>query len=613
MKRKQSRLGAIILRLKILNRKKSFNFDSSPFSLSRVIFIKFLIIAGFTILIIRAIYLQLLPVNKEYLEKIVSKQYRRNLTLAPSRGPILDRRGDPLAISIQVPSIAINPRVFSPTEKDVRLLSQILNLKPSFIHSRTAQKDRYFIWLKRHIDSKQATQIQNLSLDGLIVIQEPTRFYAAGQSAANLVGFTGFDNSGLFGIEQQYESKLRGEPVKLKINTDARGKYIFQDAPEPNSDKTGHEVHLTIDRAIQEIASNELAAGLQKARSSRGFAIVSDPHSGHILAVANVPNFDPNNRRSKIIPATLRNSALSDLFEPGSVVKPFVVGHALDTNAIKNEDFFFCENGSLKIGESIIHDTHPSGDLSIAQTIVTSSNICTYKIAAKLGKEGLYTGFHEFGLFRPEMSVSYPGQLIGRISPWADWKPIRFANVSFGHGFVVGGLELVQAMGVFANGGRLMKPLLVTKIVNSKGQITENFASYSLGQIVSPKVALDMREMLSQVVTEKSGTGSKARTKFYTTAGKTGTAQKVLPGVRGYAKDRYIASFLGFAPVKDPHLVIYVYVDEPQEKPYYGGTWAAPIFSAIAEKSLKYLNVAPDLSSTERATISLSKPKGPSL
>jgi cell division protein FtsI (penicillin-binding protein 3) len=601
------------LKFKSWKRKQGDCYPTKSFNLSRVTFITYLVISGFSLLIFRAIYLQITPLNRVYLEKIVNKQYQKNLTLAPSRGPIFDRREDPLAISIQVPSIAINPKVFSPNEKELRSVSQILNLKPSLILSRKSRKDRYFVWLKRHIDPKQAMQVQNLNLDGLIIIQEPTRFYAAGHSAANLIGFTGFDNSGLFGIEQQYEAKLRGEPVKLKINTDARGKYIFQDTSEPNSEKTGHEVHLTIDRAIQEITAHELETGLLKARSNKGFAIVSDPHSGHILAIANYPNFDPNNRHTKIPPASFRNSALSDLFEPGSVVKPFVIGQALDTNLIKKEDSFFCENGALKIGESVIHDTHPSGDLNISQTIVTSSNICTFKIASKLGKDGLYNAFHEFGLFRPEMSLSFPGQLVGRISPWVDWKPIRFANISFGHGFVVSGLELVQAMGAFANGGRLMKPSLVTKIVNNKGQIIENSGSYSLGQIISPQTALEMREMLALVVTDKSGTGSKAKTKLYTTAGKTGTAQKVLPGFKGYAKDRYIASFLGFAPVKDPHLVIYVYVDEPQEKPYYGGVWAAPIFAAIAEKSLKYLNVAPDLLVSEKSNISLTKPKVPAL
>lgn len=584
---------------------------SGPFEGARVFVFKILIITSFGVLLLRALYLQLLPINKKDLAKIVSNQYQKSFTLAPSRGPIYDRQGDPLAISIQAPSIAINPKIFSPSPKDLRALSQILKVKSSFINSRRERKDRYFVWIKRHIDPKKVPEIQNLNLDGLLVIQEPTRFYAAGNSAANFLGFTGFDNYGLFGLEQQYDSELRGEPIKFKINTDARGKYIFQDSSEPHSDKTGHELHLSIDRAIQEIASHELEVGLQKAKSPRGFVIVSDPHSGHILALANVPNFDPNDRHSKLVPETLRNNALTDLFEPGSVIKPFVISQAIDTNLVTKGEKFNCENGAFKVGESIIHDTHPSSELDVTETLVTSSNICTYKIANKLGKEGLYATLHRFGLFHPEINLMFPGQLLGRISPWNNWKPIRFANVSFGHGFVVSGLELVQAMGVFANGGRLMKPILVSKIVNSKGQIVKSFPSVSLGQIVTPKTALDMREILSQVVTDKLGTGSKARTKLYSTAGKTGTAQKVRPGIKGYAKDKYIASFLGFTPVKDPHLVIYVYVDEPQEKPYYGGVWAAPIFARIAEKSLKYLNVAPDISVEQKGNVSLSKPKDP--
>ena len=561
------------------------------------------------VLALRAFFLILLPINKKNFANIVQRQYQKSVVLAPSRGSIFDRQGDPLAISIQVPSIAINPRIFAPNPTELLGLAKILNVKTSFINSRRSRRDRYFVWLKRHVDPKKVDEVQNMNLEGLIIIQEPTRFYSAGSAASNIIGMTGLDNSGLFGLERQFNKELRGEPIKFNIHTDARGKYIFHNTSEPNSEKTGNELHLSIDRALQEIASHELEVGLKKAKSQRGFVIVSDPHSGHILALANIPQVDPNVRYGKFSYETFRNNALSDLFEPGSVIKPFVFSEALETKNVAKDEKIFCENGSLKIGESTIHDTHPSAELSVVEALITSSNICTYKLAIRLGREGLFEALKKFGFFRPEMFLSFPGQIIGRISPWTSWKPIRFANISFGHGFVVSGIELVQAMGVFANGGRLMKPILVSKLVNSKGQIVQNFSSQSLGQIITPKTALDMREILSLVVTDKLGTGSKAKTRLYTTAGKTGTAQKVLPGTRGYARDKYVASFLGFTPVKDPHLVIYVYVDEPQEKPYYGGTWAAPIFAEIAEKSLKYLNVKPDIASKTELEISNKKQK----
>lgn len=547
----------------------------------------------------RAAFLLLLSTSNKDLAKLADKQYQRDFILAPSRGGIFDRRGDPLAISIQVPSIAINPRTFNPTKDELKTLSRLLTLKQSQILLRKSKKNRYFVWLKRLVDPKIASEIQRLAIHGLIVLREPSRFYPTGAAAANLIGYTGLDNSGLLGLEQQFNSDLSGERVKLTTTIDAHGKFIYQEKSGAAPTKTGHELHLTIDRAIQEITAHELELGLQRAKSQRGFAIVSDPHTGNIIAMASHPTFDPNERQLQVPPAALRNNALSDLFEPGSVIKPLIIASVLDAGINEMADQYDCEKGAFKVGESIIHDTHPSEILSVAETIISSSNICTYKIAMKFGREPTFKSLLNFGISRKEISLGFPGQMIGRISDWSQWKPIRFANVSFGHGFVVSGMELIQGMGVIANGGRLMQPQLVNRLISSKGQIIKAPSVNTLSQVISPKTAKEIRSVLAQVVTHPDGTGAKAKTRFYSTGGKTGTAQKVVPGLKGYAKDRYIASFLGFAPVEDPHLVIYVYVDEPREKPYYGGVWAAPIFAAIAERSLKYLNVAPDLSPLE--------------
>jgi cell division protein FtsI (penicillin-binding protein 3) len=289
-----------------------------------------------------------------------------------------------------------------------------------------------------------------------------------------------------------------------------------------------------------------------------------------------------------------KNHALLDVIEPGSVTKPFLVAAALEHKKTWLQEIHNCEKGHMRIGRRIIHDTHPAEMLSTSQTIVESSNICAYKIAMKMGPELFAKSMAEFGLGSQEISLDLPGEGRGWISNWKNWRDIRFANISFGQGFMATGLELVQAMGVIANGGLLMRPMLVERLTTSDGIIVSSTPSEQIRRVISPVVARQMRQVLARVVEDKKGTGSNAKTTWFSTAGKTGTAQKVDPGIKGYAKDKYVVSFLGFAPVKDPHLAIFVAVDEPREKPYYGGTWAAPIFSEIVDKSLRYLNVAPD-------------------
>jgi cell division protein FtsI (penicillin-binding protein 3) len=351
---------------------------------------------------------------------------------------------------------------------------------------------------------------------------------------------------------------------------------------------------LTIDRVIQEIAEEELGQGVRQVGAKGGFAIVSDPHTGRILAVANYPSFDPNHLGKFKIEET-RNSAFLDTFEPGSVIKPFVIAKALDQKLTHLDERHQCENGALRIGKHVIHDTHGADQLSTLETVIRSSNICTYKIAAKLGKDGLYDALTAFGFASDTSRLGYPGEGAGRLSASGGWQTIRFANISFGHGFATTGLEIVQAMGAIANGGHLMKPALVEKVVSSDGLVVSSSSTATVREVISPDTARHMRQALKEVVTDPHGTGKKAQTALYTTAGKTGTAQKVISGIKGYAKGKYISSFIGFTPVQDPHLVVYVLIDEPSEKVYYGGETAAPVFARIAERSLKYLNVAPDV------------------
>ena len=560
----------------------------------------------FFLITCRAIMLHLFPSAGESLHNIADNQYQKEIELAPYRGPIYDRNGEPLAISIRRPSFAINPRAFHPSTDDMRDLARILRMPFDHV-KKTSEKDSYFAWLARQIEPRMADEITKLGLNGLTQITGPARFYPAGSAAAHIIGFTGLDNSGLAGIERQFDKDLRGQPLRVLTSKDARGKFIFNESEAAAPSKVGSSIYLTIDRVIQEITEDELEAGVRKARAERGFAIVTDPHTGRILAIANYPSFDPNNARSVNIGDTT-NHALVDTFEPGSVVKPFVIGAALEQKKTRLDEIFDVEGGVIKIGKFRIHDSHASHTLSTTDILVRSSNIGAYKIASRLGRQKTFEALSSYGFSSKKSALGFPGEANGHISPWNTWADVRFANVAFGHGFIVTGMELVQAMAAIANGGNVMKPTLIDRIVAADGVVLMSSMTEDFGRAAKTETARLLRGVLRQVVEDPHGTASKAKTKNYSTAGKTGTAQKVEPGVHGYAKDKYIASFLGFSPVEDPHLVIYVEIDEPREKPFYGGIWAAPVFSGIAERSLKYLNVAPDIDRDVDTTKGSGKP-----
>ncbi|MEY4630340.1 MAG: hypothetical protein RIQ81_460, partial [Pseudomonadota bacterium] len=531
----------------------------------------------------------------------------------PYRGGVFDRREEPLAISIRTPSLAVNPRVFNPDHRQVKNLSRILEI-PAREIQQVADRSGYFAWLARQVHHRVAERIMAMGISGIYEITESARFYPAGPAAAQLLGYVGLDNKGLHGLELFYDRELRGQSQRIKGARDAKGRRIFTGDDQAEPEAPGHSLHLTLDRVIQEIAEEALKKGAEKARAKGAFALVSDPHTGKILAVANHPSFDPNDVRQLKVEQT-RNSALLDQFEPGSIIKPFVIAGALEKKKVRAEETFDCENGAYRVGGVTFRDDHPAKVLDVAGTLIRSSNICTYKIAERLGKETFFNTYMAFGFNgnlpgsansgeSGDLNLRAPPWPSGRVSHFASWLPIRFANIAFGQGMTTTGLEVVQAYGALANGGNLMRPTLVDRIEAADGSVLASFHPEVVRRVVSPEVAHTMRKMLSRVVTDPHGTGSKAGTTSYSVGGKTGTAQKVDPVRKIYSADKRIASFVGFAPVEDPYLVILVVIDEPQEKPAYGGLWAAPVFSEIAQKSLKYLNVAADL---EEGRLSLSK------
>jgi cell division protein FtsI (penicillin-binding protein 3) len=563
------------------------------FDVGRASFVALAVLMAFLVLIGRAAVIQLFPPSAEALRRIAARQYEQHLELAPYRGPVLDRNGHPFAVSLKKPSVAINPRVFHPTPAQLRSLSAALDLPREKIRD-ISEKDAYFAWLKRKIDATVAAKVEALSLKGLYLVNEASRLYPLQTTAAHLIGAVGSENQGLLGIERQFQELLASKVSAVSPAKDARGRTILYSSDLAAPDLPGHTIQLSLDHVIQEFAEDALRAGVVAARAKSGFAIVTDPHTGKILALANYPTFDPNNV-SLAKPEQMRNYAVLDLFEPGSIMKPFVVAAALEQGKTTPNDTHNCENGIYRAGGVVFRDDHGAAALTTAETLIRSSNICTYKIAERIGRQGLYDTLRSFGfaggLPFPE---TFPPAMRGHISSPDGWKPIRFANVAFGQGMTVTGIEIAMAYGVLANGGNLMRPILVDRITAPSGDIVFAASPEAVNHVVSIETARQMRQILARVVTDPHGTAPKAATVDYTTGGKTGTAEKVDPLLKAYSPDKRVSSFAGFAPINDPYLVIYVMIDEPQTRPAYGGLLAGPVFSDIAQRSLRYLNVAPD-------------------
>lgn len=549
--------------------------------LSSLFFVVFVVVA------IRAVTIQVLSPSADILENLARRQYQAKIELAPYRGNIYDRRGEPLAISIRRPSFYINPRVFDPTREQIKKLSKILNLPAQKIRT-IADKKSYFAWLARKIERAQADRINELKIDGLWEISEPSRFYPSGFKMAPILGNVGIDNNGLSGLELAYEKVLKGDNLSTVRHRDARGKAIYSDSILASPEKTGQNIVLTIDSAIQDIAQTALEKGIAAAQAKSGFAVVSDPHTGRILALA---NHMAGRRFGATQDESQRNFGLADTFEPGSVVKPLLIGKVLDKGLVKMDELHNTHDGYYREGSIRIHDDHGAPTMTTEEVITESSNIGTFNIVRRLGPEGLYKTYHDLGFTKVDQLLGISGQGRGRLSNYQKWAPSRFANLTFGQGIAVTALEMVQAYGAVANGGTLMKPYLIDHIESTEGGMLQANSSEILRRVYSPEAAYKIRTVLQKTVEE--GTGSHAKLAEYTSGGKTGTSQKFDITTHSYSNLR-IAGFIGFAPVSDPHLVIYVVIDEPGAKTAYGGLWAAPVFREIAEESLRYLNVAPD-------------------
>jgi len=552
----------------------------------RIIFISSLLFFSFVFIAGRMFQLQVL--KKEQLYKLAAQQQLVQIPFVPKRGTIYDRKENELAVSIEVDSVYADPPKVVDVDRTAHDLAPILQIDREELRQRL-KSHRSFEWIQRKISPREAAEIKVLQLPGISFLKENRRFYPNTQLAAHIIGFVGLDSKGLEGVEFQYNALLNGRNHVWTTGRDALGREIVMGGPLLEKEDHHKNIFLTLDKHIQHVAETELSQSVQKWGAKGGIVIAMDPQTGKILAMASYPFFNPN-QFIQYQPKFWRNRAISDAFEPGSLFKAFLAAAALEEKVVRPYDSFFCENGSYTVYDRTIHDHTKHGWLTFQQIIKFSSNIGASKVGERIGKERFYRYISAFG-FGEKTQIDLPGEGKGIIHHPRYWPPVALDTISFGQGISVTGIQLVVALSAIANGGFLMKPYMVEKITNEKGEVSQSFQPEVVRRVVSEETAKKVTALL-KTTTEKGGTGEGAVPAGYEVAGKTGTAQKVEPLLGGYSEDRFNSGFLGFAPVDEPKIVLLVVIDEPQGS-IYGGTVAAPVFKAIMEKVLPYLNVLP--------------------
>jgi cell division protein FtsI (penicillin-binding protein 3) len=437
--------------------------------------------------------------------------------------------------------------------------------------------EKTFAYIKRQVSPEVAQHIAALKLPGIHQEREFRRFYPTGDMTAHIVGFTGVDDKGLEGVELAFQQSLVGHPGSRSVIRDRRGN-IIEDVGALKAPRDGKEIRLALDSKLQYLAYSQLKAAIAEHKAKAGGVVVLDAKTGEVLALANWPTYNPNNR-DNLSGAQLRNRAFTDTFEPGSTLKPFAAALALDQGRFRPDSVINCAPGRLTIGSATISDAHPHGALTVAEVIQKSSNVGVTKMALTLPSKDMWEMFDAVG-FGQAPRLGFPGEVTGRVRPWKNWRPIEQATMSYGHGISVSLIQLARAYSVFARDGDLI-PLTLLKVDEpvAKG-----------APVFSPKTARDMRDML-EMAAGPGGTAPKARVPGYRVGGKTGTAHKLDGG--GYV-NKYVSSFVGFAPVSDPRLIVAVMIDEPSAGQHYGGAVAAPVFSQVMGASLRTLGIPQD-------------------
>ena len=520
------------------------------------------------------------------MREMAEDQYLDELTLSAPRGNMLDRTGRPLAVSVKVPSIYAEPRRVKDPVAAARVLGSILKVPVATLQKKL-QSRRGFVWLQRRVTPAVAEQVAAAGVEGVAQTSESKRFYPNRELGAHVLGYTNVDGDGLDGLERMLDDRLAGRKMTVDGFRDARGGRLLLGEFAPTEMLVGDEVTLTLDSQIQYITEQALARAVLKHGAQAGFAIVMDPQTGAVLALANQPTFNPNDYARTSLNAR-RNRAVVDAFEPGSTMKVMLLATALHQKAAVLTERIFCENGVFAVGRHRIRDTHKAQWLTVEEVLVHSSNIGALKLGMRLGRGRWGDALHAFG-FGQRTGVRLPGETPGILRPAERWSDAALATISFGQGISVNGMQLVAAVAAVANGGVLMQPHMVARIRAADGRALETVEPRVVRQVVDSDAAAQTLHAM-EGVTRSDGTAPAGAVPGVVVAGKTGTAQKVDPGTRGYGEGR-IASFVGVAPSRRPRLVILVVVDEPQDSPY-GGVVAAPAFREIAMGALPLMGVS---------------------
>jgi cell division protein FtsI/penicillin-binding protein 2 len=534
----------------------------------------------------RLVYLQVSRHDK--LIERAHKQQQDAIETSPIRGALLDRYERELARTITTESVFVAPDELPNVADTAQHLATVIGQKPSNLFDQliAARENRKrFLWIARRLPHDQAERIQGMDLPGVYLRKEPKRFYPNGSLAANVLGFVGLDGNGLAGIEQVYNEKIVGEPGKLFIEKDSRGK-AYESTEIPG--RAGQTIVLTLDQSIQYQAEAALASAIRQSRARSGTAIVLDPHTGEILALANAPTFDPNDAGAAS-PAARANWALQNIYEPGSTFKIVAFSAAIEKGLAKPSDIIDCQMGSITVAKRVIHDHHPFGSLTITDALAKSSNVAAIKLGLRVGNETMYEYIKRFG-FGARTGIELPGETVGLVRPANRWQPASIGSVAIGQEVGVTPLQMAAAFGALANDGVRVAPHLIREIRTASGS-TFYRPNPEQRRVISKETAGALRGMLEGVTL--NGTAKKAQLDGYTAAGKTGTAQKIDPKTRTYSRTKYVASFVGFAPVTNPAIVIIVVIDEPAGA-YHGGDVAAPVFRQIAEQILPEMGIIPD-------------------
>ena len=533
----------------------------------------------------RAAYLQ--GMHNGFLQQKGESRYSRVLEMSAHRGMITDRHGEPLAISTPVESVWSSPQDMSATPEQLKKLASLIEMDIEEIRKRINGSPhgnglphgsrRDFVYLKRHLSPEVAAGVVELNMPGVFLKREYRRYYPTGELTAHMLGFTDVDDKGQEGIELAWQDELAGKPGSRRVIKDRKGR-IVEDVESIRAPKSGQNIALSIDSKIQYLAYRELKQAVEVNKAKAGGIVVLDAQTGELLALVNLPAYNPNNR-TRANGGRARNRALTDVFEPGSTLKPFTIAAALEAGGVKPDTVFETAPGTFSIGKATIRDAHKEGPLTVAQVIQKSSNVGSAKIALSLPPQTLWEMLSDSG-FGASTGSGFPGEVSGRLRPYRTWRPIEQATMSYGHGIAVSLLQLARAYTLFSAEGELKPVSLLRLEAPAAGK-----------RVMSRDTALAVSRML-EMVAQPGGTAPKAQINGYRVAGKTGTAHK-LEG-NGYAKNRYLSTFVGYAPASNPRFVIAVMLDEPSAGQYFGGAVAAPVFSRVMAGALRMLNVPYD-------------------